>query len=387
MLNKQRMVDTFLQLVQIDSPSGKEREVVNFLYSLLKSELGAVMDIATDDGVFSRHKNYSDAGNIIAKITTGKRGGMLPLLLSAHMDTVGPSKGIKPVIRGDIITSDGTTILGADDKAGIAVVLEVVRTMKEENMWVDIEVVFTVCEEIGLLGAKNLGFNLLSNSGIVIDGAGEPTKIVNKAPAAATFEFVIYGREAHAGRCPEEGINAIAIAAKAIAQMDHGRIDEETTVNIGRIEGGIASNIVPHICRFRGGARSHDDQKLEAQLANILNSVRDAVSERQVTVDGQTYHARFDFEKKNSYPKLVISADAYIISLMKKAAQKLGQRCELAASGGGSDANIFAQRGIETVVVSAGMHNIHTREEYLDTNQMFRAAELVFQTVVLHRES
>ena len=243
MINVQRMTDTFMDLVQIDSVSREESRLAAYL----KTQLDLLGAETVFDG--SAPQTGSDTGNLIARIKGSN--GKAPLLFSAHMDTVEPGRGIKPILTNGRITSDGTTILGADDKSAIAILLEMLRVLKGSGKpHPPMELVFSTCEEIGLLGAKHLDWSLISaRQGYVLD-TRDPDGLVTRAPSANRLKFTVVGRDAHAGSAPEKGINAILIAAKAIAMLDLGRLDAETTCNLGVIKGGDAINIVPKQVRW-----------------------------------------------------------------------------------------------------------------------------------------
>ena len=220
-----------------------------------------------------------NVGNLIAKFA-GTVPGSQPLLLSAHMDTVVPGEGIVPILDGDILRTDGTTVLGGDDKSGVAIICEVLRVIKENAIPCSaIDVVFTICEEAGLIGAKCLDVtSLRARTGLVLD-SDSVGFLFTRAPAANRMEFRVHGLEAHAGVCPEKGINAIKVAAEGIAQMNLGRIDHETTANIGVIEGGMAVNIVPNQVVLKGEARSHDPDKLKRQTEHMQRCLEEAAAQ------------------------------------------------------------------------------------------------------------
>jgi tripeptide aminopeptidase len=271
------MTEHVMDLIRIDSPSRREKEVALRLEKEMK-ELGAecFYDAAGD-------KVNGNVGNLIVKLK-GNKSGVPPFFLSAHMDTVGPGEGIKPKIENGLIKSDGTTILGSDDKSGVAVIVEVLRTLKEQNMpHGDIEIAFTICEEVGLLGAKYIDISKFDSSyGIVLDSS-TPSRLVLRCPSAVKMEFTVHGLEAHAGVCPENGISAIKIASEAISRMKLGRIDDITTANIGTIQGGRATNIIPNLVKAEGEARSHSEESLKAQVDHMRRCFHDAVSGYEVT--------------------------------------------------------------------------------------------------------
>src|SRR5918992_2161292 len=259
MINEERIKNLLLELVQIDSVSREERDVAERIKRICE-EMGAEVEI--DD---AGEKVGGNSGNVIARFP-GTIPGAEPIMMSAHMDTVVPGEGVKPIVEGDIIRSDGTTVLGGDDKSGCSVIIETIRCLQEQNIpHAPIDAVFSICEEVGLLGAKHLDMSKLkSRYGLVFD-SDDPGFLFTKGPSANHMEWKVFGLESHAGVAPEEGISAIKIAAEAIAEMKLGRIDEETTANIGVIQGGKATNIITNFVLLRGEARSHDEDKLNKQ--------------------------------------------------------------------------------------------------------------------------
>src|SRR3954468_23216146 len=288
MINQERIKNLLLEFVQIDSHSRKEREIAERIKKHCE-EMGAQVEI--DD---AGEKVGGNSGNVIARFR-GTVPGAEPIMMSAHMDTVVPGENVKPIIEGDIIRTDGTTVLGGDDKSGCAVIIETIRCLQEQNIpHTDIEAVFSICEEVGLLGAKHLDVaRIRSKYGIVFD-SDDPGFLFTKGPSANHFEFKIHGLESHAGVAPEQGISAIKIAAEAISAMKLGRIDEETTANIGVIRGGEATNIITNLVTLHGEARSLDDAKLDAQTAHIIKCLEEAAARYEVTVDGVTTKARVE---------------------------------------------------------------------------------------------
>ena len=371
--NKDRMVATFLELVHIDSETHSEGAVALRLSAILKS-LGCTVVF---DG--AGKKTASQTGNLIAKFPGDKK--LPPFLLSSHMDTVTPGKGIKPRIGKDRISSDGTTILGADDKAGITVILEALRIFKEKNLpHPPIEIVFSICEEIGLQGSKYLDFSLLkARSGLDTES---PREVTVKAPAADKLEIKVHGLAAHAGMFPERGISAIRVAAEAISNMKLGRLDAESTANIGAIEGGSATNIITPLVTLRGEARSHDPKKLAKQVAHMQAAFEAASRHNAIKLDGKTVFARVEFNAVNSYPAMKIPLTDKTLRALIASAKDAGIKLEPKASGGGSDANVFAAHGIFTPNLGCGMWEPHTTAEYLDLNDFFTCAEIAIGAVV-----
>ena len=307
------------------------------------------------------------------------------------MDTVGPGEGIKPRIENGIIKSDGTTILGSDDKSGVAVIVEVLRTLKERNIpHGDIEVAFTICEEVGLLGAKYIDISKFdAGYGIVLDSS-TPSKLVLRCPSAVKMEFTVHGLEAHAGVCPENGISAIKIASEAIARMKLGRIDDITTANIGIIQGGRATNIIPNLVKAVGEARSHSEESLKAQVDHMRQCFHDAVSGYEVTIhddlslEGVTRVATLEEKIDRSYDSMDVPPGSVPARLVETAVANLGHKIEHHTSGGGCDANFFNKMGVECVNLGTGMYELHTVNEYLVLEEFFRCSEIVLESVKLN---
>jgi tripeptide aminopeptidase len=307
--------------------------------------------------------------------------GLAPLLISAHMDTVSPGRGIVPIFKDGVFASSGETILGSDDKSAIAIIYEAMCVLRESGVvFCPLELVFTVCEEIGLVGAKHFDYSLLrARWGYVLD-ASDTTGIVTQAPAANRLEFVIHGKDAHAGAHPEDGVNAITVAARAIARLEPGRVDEETTYNIGTIEGGQATNIVPALVTVKGEARSRKDDKLAKVTDQIVTAFRETVAEAA----GRSKHEGFpslDVSVVSDFKSLNIPSDHRVVTTAARAARALGFEIRETVSGGGSDANIFFQQGITTGVLGTGMRDIHSVRETVALDDMARGAELLIEII------
>jgi len=374
-IDQNRLAETFRFLAEIDSVSKDEAGIFLELKKILES-MGA--EVVWDNaGV----KIGSNADNLIARFK-GTRNAP-PLLLNAHMDTVGPGKGIKVLFRDGVFTSAGDTILGADDKSAIAVLLESLRVIQERNIPCGpLELVLTVCEEIGLMGAKHLDYSLITAKyGYALD-ATDTEFIITRAPGAKKIDIEVHGKEAHAGVAPENGINAISIAAKAIAKLRLGRIDAETTCNIGMIEGGIATNIIPRLVRVKGEARSHSPEKLEAITEEILSAFREAVEKEKKSPEDELPALKIDLE--HDFNRTDIPEDHPVIVHARKAAENLGMRLVPKTTGGGADANIFVEKGIIVGVLGTGMRDMHTVNESVALADMAKMAELVIEIIRLH---
>lgn len=380
LIRKERLKDLLIELVQIDSISRKERAVA-FRLKKEMEELGGRVRI--DD---AGEKVGGEVGNVIAHFD-GNVPEARPILLSAHMDTVIPGEGVVPVLNGQILRSDGRTVLGGDDKSGVAIICEVLRVILENRLpYSDIDVVFTICEEVGLLGAKCLDSSILrASSGLVLDSDSVGFLCI-KSPAANRVEFTVRGLESHAGVCPERGINAIQVAAEGISKMKLGRIDDETTANLGLIEGGMGVNIVPNRVSLKGEARSHNEGKLEKQTRSMIRCMEKAAASHALEIDGQRFQATVESFVERQYDSMELSHESPIVRLVHGAASRLGMQVQDLATGGGCDANIFNKKGLEVANLSTGMQEIHTVKEWLDLNDLYSSAQMVLEVVRLNAD-
>jgi tripeptide aminopeptidase len=351
MISRDRLIKTFTEMVQIDSPSGEEEAMAQYVISKLE-KLG--LNVSRDA-----------YGNVIAN-----DGGEDPLLLSAHIDTVEPGRGIKPLIKGDKIVSDGSTILGGDCKAGVAAILEAIESVTEDNTQRrSIEIAFTREEELGLLGARNLNFSMLkSDTAIVFDGEGPSSQITSASPTYISFDIDVIGRSAHAGVEPEKGLSAIKISADLISKLPQGRLDEETTFNVGRIDGGSTRNSVAEKVSIQGEFRSRSTETLEIlklQITETINDILkvypDAVINNELQIQFQTY---------------TLTDEDKATNLVKIALKSMGMQPEMLPSGGGTDGNVFRLNGISAVVVGMADHNMHTKREYVIIPDLIDSANL-----------
>ncbi len=377
MVNRQRIAQEFSRLASISSPAFGEGEISRYLVQRLQ-ELGAT--VVMDD---AGKKIGSESGNLIATFPANGKD-CEPLLVSVHMDTVGPAEGVQPVLKDGVFTSAGETILGADDKAGITEIIEALEVVREQGIpHGPVELVVAVCEEVGLLGVKHLDCSkVTSRRGVALDTSGVDW-LINTAPGANKMRFEIIGRESHAGIDPEQGISAIAAAAKGVAAMRLGRIDHETTANIGTFKGGEAINIIPRKVVLEGEARSHDEAKLTAQTEHMIACLEDAAREASCVIDGERVDVTVKREVVSDYPRMAVSADAAIVKLAQQAAVNLDRTLEVRDGGGGSDANILNSYGIETVILGTGMCKVHTVEESVSVADMAQVAELLVEIIRL----
>ena len=352
MIDETRLLNLFLDLARISSPSGAEGPVAEAIAAELRG--------------FGLAVERDEAGNLLTRLD----GEGEPLLLTAHMDTVGPCENVTPVVRDGVVYSDGTTILGADDKAGVAVMLEVLRVLSgSADGHRPVEALFTVREEVGLEGAKAFDTSRLrARMGIGLDAGGEQGTLVVSAPSQNSLQAAVHGRMAHAGASPELGINAIRVAAEAIAAMPLGRIDEETTANIGVISGGTATNIVPDLVTIRGEARSRCEAKLQAQTDAMVRALEERAA---------AHGARADVQVTRQYDPYRFDEGDPVIALVTGAMRSVGVEPIMVPTGGGSDANVFNSAGIATVQVSCGMAEVHTCNEHVKVADMVSTARVV----------
>ena len=378
-INEKRMVQTFVELAKISSLSGKEAGVARYLERTLRA-MGAetYIDNAGDH-------IQGNTGNLIAHF----RGTIdsAPFLLSAHMDTVGPADNVRPVVHPDRVTSDGKTILGADCKAGIAIILETIKVLQDNNVpRPPIDAVFTISEELALMGAKYLDYSRIkARYGLIFDNERPLECVITQAPAANKMDIRVYGIAAHSGVAPERGISAIEVVSGAIASMKLGRIDSETTANIGFISGGNAINIIPPLVEVRGEVRSHTLAKLLKQTTHMEDCFKKAVRKAFIKVKGRTLKPSYEFLVERKFPGLSISRSNPVLPLIAAAMKDMGIKMKTFASGGGTDANIMCGHGIEAPILATGMRDVHTTHEYLDLKDFHNCARLAVKIVASAR--
>ena len=361
MLDFGRLTETFLDLIRIDSLSFCERAVGDYVLGTLN----ALRIDCREDGAAGKIKG--DCGNIIARLPGNAPGQAV--LLTSHLDTVGPSSGIQPVIKKGVIRSAGRTVLGADDKMGVAAILEVLRAIQEKGLkHPPLCAVFTVAEERGLLGARALDIRRIqADVGFVLDEGGPVGKIIVKAPYQDFFSCEFKGRSAHAGVEPEKGRSAVAAAARAIAGMKLGRLDEETTANIGVIDGGTAINVVPEHAIIEGEARSLSTKKLASQISGMTAACAKAALAEKVKQKTTVSRLYDGFDLRPNHPAVVAAVAAI---------KATGRKPRLSSSGGGSDTNVFNARGIPAVNLSVGYERVHSINEHLPLKEMETAARM-----------
>lgn len=363
------MVDTFLELVGIDGVSLFERPVADYL----KDHFSRLALTVEEDQAAAAIGG--DCGNLLVRMP-GKDPSAPGLVISSHLDTILPTGTLKVIEKNGIFYSDGTTILGADNRAGVAVMLECARVFTEEGgSPVPLEMLFTVSEENGLLGAKALQEGWLKGSLLyVLDSDGPVGRVVNGAPFGVKIAVMVKGKAAHAGIDPESGVSAVVIASRAIAAMRLGKIDDLTTANIGTIHGGQAQNIVPELVDVVGEVRSLEEGRLREQVVHMEKCFRSAA----VEAGGEIV-----FYSHPDYPGYYFPQDSPPVDLFRRALKPLGIDLTLESSCGASDANIINGLGIPALVLSVGYLKPHTREESLPRRELINAGRLVYEMVHL----
>ncbi|MEK6200952.1 MAG: M20/M25/M40 family metallo-hydrolase [Desulfobulbaceae bacterium] len=371
-----------MQLCEIDSPSRREKGVSDYLRRTF-DQLGAVSIIED----LSAAQTGSDCGNLIISIPGNSRNkaDQETIFFACHMDTVEPGCGVEVVQKGDIFTSRGDTVLGSDDKSGIAALIELIRILRENKIdHGPIELLFTTCEEIGLLGAKALDCaRLTSQYGYALDSTGID-RIITGAPAANKLKIEVHGIAAHAGLHPEQGISALCLTASAIAKLRLGRIDEESTANFGLIHGGVATNIIPDHITIEGEVRSHSLQKLAAHTEEIKQTFQQVVEGWPLPLASGKQDAAEPSVTINiqlEYPAMRLEMHDPVLARVKQAGMNLGRNLEFQIAGGGSDANILNSFGLPTAIIATGMDKVHTTDECLDLKDLIRLTELLFAIV------
>lgn len=361
-MNEQRLIDLFLEVARINAISGNEKPLADYIKSFL-SRYGYRIE---EDN--SRTFTNSNTGNLICKIGNGGN-----FLLLSHMDTARPTKNLKPVILGDKITSSGDTVLGVDNRAGVSVLLYTLEKIAKEKTPVkDFTVAFTTCEETTLFGSKNLGVNGEIKHGFIFDSGYRPGNFVYSACGAIGLTIKILGKASHSGISPEKGINSMLVAAKAISQLPLGRIDEETTMNIGLLKSGSAVNVIPELTELEGEVRSFNLKKAEDNFNYLVNIFK---------TEAEKTGAKIEIDFFWDFLPYTIPEDAYVYKEITKALNKVGLKPEPKISLGGSDANSLNGRGIESVNLGIGAQNPHSNEEFIYIEDLVKSAEIALELV------
>ena len=368
------LLDLFLELCAIPSPSGEERAVVDRVTRELDA-LGLRWD---EDDVGPMIG--STAGNVLCSLP-GRVDGGAPIFLCAHFDTVPLAGALEPVVGEDgFVRNAGGAILGADNKAAIAVMIEAARRIvRERRAHAGVELLFTPMEEIGLVGASAFDVERLeARLGYVYDQAAPIGDVITGSPSAQELVLTFVGRAAHAGMYPEEGRSAIVAAARAIADMPHGRIDELTTANVGVIRGGTARNVVPERCTIQAEVRSHDHSRVSEVVQQLVDTAAFAASMTECTLETSIEPKYRGYRFRDDDLPVRIAADAL---------SRAGYRPSLGLSGGAADANVFNARGLECVNLANGMTDIHTPDEHIAVDDLERMVEVTLALVDVARET
>ena len=360
------VAELFVELARVPSPPGQERAVADRVVEYLR---GLALPVDEDD---AGPRIESTTGNLLCRIEP--TGGGTPLFFCAHLDTVPPNGAIEPVLDDGVIRNGGGTILGADNKAAVAAMLEATRRIVAENRpHGGIELLFTPKEEVGLRGAAAFDHERLrARLGYVYDHAGPVGEVILGAPYQCKLDVLFHGRAAHSGMYPEEGRSAIAAAARAITDLRLGRLDEQTTANVGEITGGTARNIVPERCSFTAEARCHDERKLGELVQEMLETITFAAQlgdcdvETQVDPSARGYRFKRDDEP---------------VRLATAALERAGFRPSYGLSGGGADANVFNERGLSCLNLANGMIDIHTPDERIAVADLERMVDVTVSLV------
>jgi tripeptide aminopeptidase len=360
----------FVELARVPSPPGQERAVADRVLEYLR---GLALPVDEDD---AGAKIGSTIGNLLCRIEPTAEG--TPLFFCAHLDTVPPQGPIEPVLEDGVVRNAGGTILGADNKAAVAAMLEAVRLVVAENRpHGGIELLFTPKEEVGLRGAAAFDHDrLTARIGYVYDHAGPVGEVILGAPFQCKLDASFHGRAAHSGMYPEEGRSAIVAAARAIADLRLGRLDEETTANVGEIQGGTARNIVPDRCSFIAEARSHDERKLGELIQEMLETITFAAQLAECDVETEVDPSARGYRFKRGDEPVQIAAAAL---------ERSGLQATYGLSGGGADANVFNERGLACVNLANGMTDIHTPDERITVADLERMVDVPLALVEVAR--
>lgn len=369
-VNMERVLSRLTEMIQIDSESFHEGPMTDYLQKYFEDRGYEVYRDQAGKIVGGDH-----SGNLLIHIPGTLEGE--GICLNAHQDTVKPGIGIKPVLDNGILKSSGDTILAADDKSGIVMIMELLDLLKEtDTPHRDLYLLFTICEEVGLYGAKNFDYSKLPVKNIfALDGAGKPNVLLKSAAGKDSLTITFHGKTAHGGIEPEKGINAIAVAASAISRVPFGRIDPETTSNIGRIEGGGATNIVTDAVTFTCEVRSHTKKQIDDQVAKIVDACNAAAKEFGATVDIDIDHF---------CPPHRPDPDSFLCRLTHQAMVDEGLVPEYKVSNGSGDTNIFSGHGFNCSGISTGMFDVHTTGEYLDMDIFAQVTRVVWRMLTMN---
>ncbi len=360
LIDEKRLVASFVELAQINAPSGSEREIAGVVAGRLR---GMGFSTRFDN---ADERTGGNCGNLIAR-WEGTAPTLRPMFLSTHLDTVLPTAGLRPVIRDGVIRSDGTTILGADDRAALAAYLEGIWAVQESGVaCAPLELILTVSEQPGLVGAQHLDYSLVtSRAGYVFDSSGDVGQIIVKGPYSNRIRWWIEGKPAHLGLAPEEGVSAILIAAEALGAMRLGKVEPGTHANVGVIHGGRMPSIIPDRVEMVGEARSFSSERLDVQLQDMTEAVARAAERRGGS-------ATVAIEKK--YLGFAFSLDSGHVQMAVRAAARIGIEPFFTETLGGADTNIFNEHGLVCLTLGNGFRNIHSFDEHISIKNLVDGA-------------
>jgi tripeptide aminopeptidase len=361
-MNTTRLIEIFLQVIKINALSGNEKPIAEFIKSFLS---GLGYNVSEDDSAI---KSGSNTGNILCSIGTGGE-----FLLCSHMDTARPTSNVKPLIEDDRITSSGDTVLGVDNRAGISVLLYVLENaVKEKIPLKDFTVAFTTCEETTLAGSKNLNVNGNIKRGFIFDSGYRPGSFIFSACGSLGFKVKIKGKASHSGIAPEKGINSVMVAAKAVSRLPLGRIDDETTMNIGLFSGGSAVNVIPELTEMEGEVRSFDLKKVDKCYEQL---------KKVFTEESEISGASVEFQDYWDFLPFTINKDSFVYSETVEALQRAGLQPIPKVSLGGSDANSLNEKGIQAINLGIGAQNPHSNDEFIFIEDLKKAADIALELI------
>lgn len=360
---KKRLTDEFVRIVQIDSLSLHEEKMFEYLKNRL-SKLPVEIEFLE----YTFEATGQKSGNLLVKLPA-RTQGRKTVFFDAHVDTVEPGIGIKPIVEGNVIKSSGDTILGSDDKAGVAAMIIAIEELAASRIpYGDVYFLFTSAEEIGLTGVHHLDFSRIkADYGFVLDSHGKVGGVIVAAPFHYHYEIVVKGKASHAGIAPEQGISAIKTAARLVTALPQGKINRNTVSNIGIIEGGKATNIIPDECIIRGEYRSHDQkdiQSLKEKITDIVEKNKKYALDIQLTF--QEMYRGFKFEKSDN-----------IIRLVNRSLLDIGVKPRFERTGGGSNTNVYNQNGLKVLTLAVGMMNVHSSDEYVEIDDLENLTKLI----------
>lgn len=361
-MNQSRLIEIFLQVIKINALSQQEKPLADFIQAFL-TELGYKVEFDNS----SRYTN-SNTGNLICKIGSGG-----DFVVTAHMDTARPTENVKPIIKEDRITSSGDTVLGVDNREGVAILLYTLERIAKENIPVkDFTVAFTTCEETTLFGSKHLGLNGNIKKGFVFDSGYRPGNFIYSACGAIGFNLKVIGKASHSGIEPEKGINSLLVATKAISKLPLGRIDNETTMNIGTLKSGSAVNVIPEITEIVGEVRSFNTDKAEEYFRLLVNTFKD---------EAKVANAKIEYDYYWDFKPYTINENSDVYRDIVKVISKVGLVPIPKISLGGSDANSLNAKGIESVNIGIGAQNPHSNDEFVLIEDLIKTAEIALELV------